>query len=234
MFKKPKTDDETAFRNHPDPVEKDHSTNPTLDLIANLKTTNRRQFIGLCISGLIVTTMALALNGLTPLKTTELYVANVDSKKGTVSVSEVSAQKYVPGENEKIHLMNAWVTDAMTIDPVLSEAEYLPRAYKKVRGKAIDEFQDFLKKQKIAEILKTLPNLTREVEDVNVFFHKSEKIAFVRFVTRIRDSRNQPIVNHWLLTAHYEIEAPKTKKEIFDNAIGMFITHFEFVDDPET
>lgn len=165
-----------------------------------------------------------------PLKTVVPYVIKVNEANGHVTAEPLAAQQYTPDKREKQYFLGQWVIKMQTIDRFMSE-RYLSEAYSFTRDKATNEFNDWFNEEKpLAQIVQD-PSLTRQVKVRSISF-VNDNAALVRFTTERRTmGARDPAVTNLLITIHFEVVTPKTEKEIFDNPIGIFITHFSINED---
>lgn len=189
---------------------------------------NRMFFVSVVLS-IACVSMGLVILNMMPLKTVTPYIVKVNGD-GMVTATPVQMASYQPGEAEKKYFLSEWATKLLILDRFLTNKNLL-EAYDKVRDKAMNEFADYVAKNKPAEALKLDSLLTRGVKIRSVSFI-GDGAALVRVVTETRAGTGQAYtVKNLILTVHYSIVPPKTEEEIFNNPIGLFITHFDLSED---
>lgn len=177
---------------------------------------------------LVSIALGSALMAMAPLKTVVPYVIHV-SNDGHVSADPAGATAYVPGDKEKKYFLGRWTVNLLTLDPVLTE-RLLSEAYLMTRGKASDEFTDWLNQTTPIAKLKAEPLLSRTAAISSISFVEGN-VALVRVETETRRMNTPKIVDRYLVTIHYEVIPARTDKEILNNPIGLFITHFDVSED---
>lgn len=177
---------------------------------------------------LVVIALGMALMTMAPLKSVVPYVIRV-SNDGHVTADPAGAMPYQPGDKEKKYFLGRWTKNLLTLDPVLTE-RLLTEAYEVTRGKASDEFTDFLKRTQPIEKVKSDPLLTRTASISSISFVEGN-VALIRVETETRRMSTEKIVDKYLVTIHYDIIPAKTDREILNNPIGLFITHFDVSED---
>jgi type IV secretion system protein TrbF len=160
------------------------------------------------------------------------------SEDGRVRPQAVLEQRYEPGEKEKRFFLASWLTDFYNVDRFRTEQD-LQKAFALVRGKAIQEFQDYLKSPEGPFLrLNNDNSLTRSVDISSISFLNNgsdqARSVLIRFTAEER-SRAQPTADRIkrIATIHFDIVPPKTEEEILKNPIGLFVTHFEINKDLE-
>jgi len=195
-----------------------------------------RLFVGLVFVGVIALTEAIALANLIPLKTTEPYVIKVDPK-GNVARQDVEPQRaadYTPDRPvlerelyefvERLHAINA------DYPKVVQDGHI--RAYAYTRGRAISEWKAFLAKEQPYQRQATQPGLIRTTELRTISFREDGKLVLVRFATLERSAeRTVPITREWLMTLQFVRQQPSDRDELRRNPLGIYITHFEIVEE---
>lgn len=175
-----------------------------------------------------IVALVIAIATMMPLKTVVPYVIKVSSE-GNVTATAAGVQAYKPEEREIRYFLSQWVTKLYTLDHSLTEQHYLPEAYALTRDKAIDEFTSWIDQNKPLVVLQSNPTLTQSVIVKSISFVQ-EGVALVRFRFESRTTE-KVIITDRLLTIHYAVIPPKTEKEIYENPIGLFITHFAVSED---
>lgn len=188
-----------------------------------------RNFILALIFGLAFIAVVVTLMRMMPLTRVEPYVVQVDKVTGRAEATKAAAQAYKPGSNEKQYFIVNWVRGLFTLDPNTTE-QALAEVYENTRGKAVDEFTDYVNKTKPIVRVRTEAGLTRTVE-IKSFSPLNEQSALVRLVTEERAINKAPIRRSYVVTVHYVIHPPNTEAEIMKNPIGLFVTHFAINED---
>lgn len=212
-----------------------------IELFSSHIVTNNRLTVILFLLSIGFIILGITLYQVFPLKTVVPYILEAHDD-GNVTVNRDAAKPFVPGEKEKRYFLGRWVIMTYTLDRARTD-EYLQTAYLFTRGKAIREFEDFLRNtEKPIVKLELDPTLTREVEINSVSFPKPD-IAMVRITTTARSLNQQnPIIKKHLFTIHHIVEPVdvnslitlangKKTLEIDVNPIGLKILHFEISED---
>ena len=188
-----------------------------------------RWFVVALVIGLGLVASMTMNSMMLPLKTVEPYVINVNKDTGEVSASSVRAQQYKPAEPEKKYFLAKWIEQLITIDPGITEYN-LRQAFALTRGKAIQEYTDFMNQTQPLRRLREEKTLTRQVRILSVAFVK-DNIANVRFVAEERQAATTPVIKRYAAIIHFEVVPPVTEKDIIFNPVGLFITHFAITEE---
>ena len=183
-----------------------------------------RYFVLLVLMMLGVVLMAGALFGLAPLKTVIPYEISFDRNTGETNVRPITTERFVPNDTQKRYFIARWVRQLLTIDPFTTERD-LTEAFSFVRGKAVGEFQDFIRTTQPIVRVGQDRNLTRAVQVSSLQFI-GDNVAQTRVVTQERTTGQESPQKRFILTIHFVIEPPKTEREMYQNPIGLHITHF--------
>lgn len=186
----------------------------------------RRYFFIALVLGAVCIVQALAITTILPLKEIVPYVIGFDKESGGPKVTNVVVEKYKPGEPELRYFLAKWVTKLLTIDRYTMQRD-LNEAYYMTRGKASDQFTDFMGTDNPVKQITADLTLARTVEISSVNF-VSEGAVIVRVTTTGRSAASSAKVDtkKLAITVHYIHVPPKTEKEIFENPLGLFVTHF--------
>jgi len=188
-----------------------------------------RYFILAALLAIAFISLVVTLMRMMPLTRVEPFYVQVDQVTGEAVATRGAAKSYKPGEAEKRYFIVLWVRYLLELDPHATERN-LAYVYETSRGKAIDEFTDFVNKKKPIVRVRTEPGLTRTVE-IKSFSPLNEQSALIRLVTEERGINRQTIRNSYVVTIHYAIEPPDTEAKILKNPIGLFVTHFAINED---
>lgn len=190
----------------------------------------KKRYFALAFAALVViAAQGTAISTMLPLVQVVPYVVKV-GQDGSVTASRAGAQKYEPGTAEKQYFLAQWTIKLMTLDRFMTK-QYLTDAFLLATGKASAEMNDWFEKNKPFEALAKDPSLTRSVTVRSVTFIQ-EGAALVRISTEARSMGQRAAERkNLLLTIHYVVIPPTTEKEIFDNPIGLFVTHFDINED---
>lgn len=191
---------------------------------------NRRLFFIAVAQAIAILGLGGAIFFMMPLKTVVPYTVKVNQESGQVTVAPVGMQRYMPGDPEKQYFLAQWATKLMTLDKFMTE-RYLTDSYILTRDKAVSEIQDWIDHNRPIEAITKDPSLTRTVTIRSVSFIQ-DGAALVRATLETR-SVNQKAADrkNVLVTIHYAVIPPKTEKEILENPIGLFVTHFAINED---
>lgn len=181
---------------------------------------------GLCLLGMIV-----AFNVLLPLKRTVPVQIETDRLTGEVSSRVIEAQEFKPTDQSKKYFIGRWIRNVINLDPAITE-QSLREAFQFVRGKAIDEYKDFIEKTKPLVRTAEDKTLTRKT-DILTFNFMNETVANVRFQTEERRAGAAPVVKRYAALIHFEIVPPTTEKETMENPLGIFVTDFSFSEETQ-
>ena len=179
---------------------------------------------GLAFAGVVGTLMTMM-----PLSRVEPYVVHVDKVTGQAVAVRAGAEKYKPGAAEKQYFLVKWTRGLLELDPHTTEKS-LTEVYDSCRGKAIDEFTDFVNKTKPVVRVRTEAGLTRTVE-IKSYSPLNDESALIRLETEERGLNKSPLRRSYVVTLHFAIDPPKTEGQIMRNPIGLFITHFAINED---
>lgn len=180
--------------------------------------------LALAFIGLVGTLMHMM-----PLSRVAPWVVQVDKMTGEARAQPVAAQAYKPGANEKQYFIIRWVRGLLELDPNTTERALL-EVYENCRGKAVDEFTDFVNKTKPIVRVRTETGLTRVVE-IKSYTPLNDQSALVRVVTEERTLNKGAIRRSLVVAVHYAIDPPDTETKVMKNPIGLFITHFAINED---
>ena len=125
---------------------------------------------------------------------------------------------------QKRYFIAKWVKQLISLDPFTTERD-LSEAYGLVRGKAIQEFTEYIRLTQPITRIKQDTALTRVVDISSIQF-LADNLAQVRIVTKERTRSVDAITKRYIVSIHFVTEAPKTEQEMYQNPIGLRITHF--------
>ena len=189
-------------------------------------TVNQARFF---IYGLFVTIclviLAASLYEIIPLHRPVPYNIQVDKVTGESVAVGISAKDAKATQQQKIWFISRWTKQLLTLDTFTTESA-LNEAYEAVRGKAIEEFRDFVHATQPIRQVSDNKNLSRTVTLVNAPQFLADNIAQVRVITERRSIGVAPLTKRFILTIHFVLEPPSTDEEIMKNPIGLYITHF--------
>lgn len=183
-----------------------------------------RYFVMFVLLSILTIALVIALISMMPLNRTVPYMVQVDKNSGMVTSRPVRAEEFKPGQPEQQYFIVQWVRHLLELDPYVTERN-LADAYQLTRGKAIEEFTDFINKTQPIKRVKTNTSLTRSVNVRSVSFVDAGS-AMVRVSTEERQLGQEVVIKNYVITVHYTMSPPQTESEIIKNPIGIFITHF--------
>lgn len=186
-----------------------------------------RWFIGFVIMSGVAIAELQVINNMLPLKTVVPYMVTVKDT-GKVEGTPVETINFTPDENAKRYFLKDWVTKVFTLDRFLTE-KYLIDSYKLVRGQGSEEFRQFIETNKPLIALRSDPNLVQAVVIRSVSFIQ-DSAALVRIRIETRNSEGVRFADK-LVTIHFSVVKPNTEQEIYENPIGLYITHFAVSED---
>lgn len=195
-----------------------------------------RLFVICVLLGAVAVIEGVALCSLIPLKEVEPYVIKVD-QKGNVQNEGTQHQRaadYTPErpvlERELFQFIDRLYAINADYPKVVQDGHI--RAYSYTRGRAITEWKDFLAKEQPYQRQATQPGLIRTTELRTISFREDGKLVLVRFATSERSAeRTVPIVREWLMTLQFVRQQPTDRDELRRNPLGIYITHFEIVEE---
>ena len=183
-----------------------------------------RYFVMFVLVSLLMIALVIALISMMPLNRTVPYMVQVDKNSGIVTSKPIRAEEFKPGQAEQQYFIVQWVRHLLELDPYVTERN-LADAYQLTRGKAIEEFTDFINKTQPIKRVKTSTSLTRSVNVRSVSFVDVGS-AMVRVSTEERQLGQEVVTKNYVITVHYTMSPPQTESEIIKNPIGIVITHF--------
>lgn len=186
-----------------------------------------RYFGIIAVLSLIVIGLIVLFALLLPLKTIDPWVIEVSQTGQAVSTNASTRRldNFTPGSAEISYFLKEWSTKLVRIDPYLVRGER-SAAYEFTRGKAQEEFRDWLKKDKPFELIAADPGFTRSVE-FNAVTPGQNGVAFVRVQTTDRPTTGRTTRINRLLTIHYGTAPSTDPRILLDNPLGFYVTHFE-------
>lgn len=187
-----------------------------------------RWFLMAAILAIALVLAMFGFNHLIPLKTVEPFYMEVDRVSGETVASSMRAKSYLPQEKEIRYFTAKWLREMISIGP--STGDDLQSAYKQVRGTAVEEFKQFITKTNVFAEMKADPSLRRTVEIGTINFVQ-ERVALVRIVTTTRSMRGSVDEKRFIVNINFEIDLPKEDKDLMENPIGFYVTHFDFRED---
>jgi type IV secretion system protein VirB5 len=183
-----------------------------------------RWFVVAILLGLALIASLAAISNLIPLKTVVPYGIQIDRATGEVTAKPIAATDFKPGQAEKKYFITRWIRDIIDLEPNITERN-LREAFGFVRGKAIEEYKDFMNQTKPLLRLREEPTLTRKT-DIISFNFMTDNTANIRFQTEERQASVAPVIKRYAAFVTYELLAPTTDRDIVENPLGLFITHF--------
>lgn len=189
-------------------------------------TVNQSRFFVLGALGWITAiVLGFAVLGLAPLKSVVPYSITTDKVTGQTRAVGITAEQYTPSRAQKSYEMATWARLAVGIDPFTLERD-IKDSMRRLRGKAIDEYRDFLTSTQPVLRSQKDRTLTRTVELINAPTYLQENVAQLRIKTQERTSGENFAPERYLVTIHFVTEPPKSEEEILDNPVGFYIVHF--------
>lgn len=183
-----------------------------------------RYFVIAAVSLMVVLAMSLALYGLMPLKEVVPYEITFEQSTGETQARPIKTKIFEPSSLQKRYFIAKWVKQLISLDPFTTERD-LSEAYGLVRGKAIQEFTEYVRLTQPITRIKQDTALTRVVDISSIQF-LADNLAQVRIVTKERTRSVDAITKRYIVSIHFVTEAPKTEQEMYQNPIGLRITHF--------
>lgn len=198
-------------------------------------TTKERNFLRWLVLVLLVviTCMALALKGLTPLKTSEPFLIRVDSSTGIADVVPIYEGKAEAMEQVTRHLLGYYTTSRERYFYAVAETDYeTVGAYNS--DQLNDEWSELWQKTNPSSPLVLYKDGTTVTVHVKgITFLKPESgatdMAQIRFTTEKRPGgTGHPVVTHWLSTVKYAYGKPSTNDKTRGiNPMGLRILAYQ-------
>ncbi|MDD2799829.1 MAG: type IV secretion system protein [Methylococcales bacterium] len=192
------------------------------------------KFQKVVIIGLVVVTgsLAWAIKGLTPLKTTQPYVVRVDNSTGIVDVVPIYNGEAELNELVTRNLLTHYQTARERYFYAIAETDYeYVGAFNNT--KLNDEWaRDWSESNSESPLVKYKDGTTVTVHVKGITFLEPDSgardTAQIRFTTETRKGGNgAPVVTHWLSTVKYAYGEPSTNdKERSLNQLGLRITSY--------
>ena len=187
-----------------------------------------RWFVVSIVLALALAASLSALNLLMPLKTAVPWLVRVDRQTGEViGVTQVKDLKV--GDAEKKYFISRWIKNIVDLEQGTTEPN-LRQAFLFVRGKAVEEYKDFMTKTRPLPRLQEQKTLTRKTDIVSFNF-QADNSASIRFETEERVDNTKPVIKRYAAYVTFEIVPPTTDREIINNPLGLFITHFTIAEE---
>jgi len=180
----------------------------------------------------IAVSLAWAIKGLTPLKTTQPYVVRIDSSTGIVDVVPVYNGEAEASELVTRHLLNHYQTARERYFYAIAETDYeMVGAFN--NSKTNDEWaQAWQETNPESPLMKYKDGTTVTVHVKGITFLEPDSgardTAQIRFTTETRKGGSgAPQITHWLSTIKYAYGEPsKDDKERSLNPMGLRITSY--------
>jgi len=188
-----------------------------------------RYFVLAAILGIAFSALVFTLASMMPLSQAVPYTVQVDKITGEAVATRTAAQIYKPGNPEKQYFLTRWVRGLMELD-ANTTSKALTEVFDRTRGKATEEFTDYVAKTKPLVRIKTEPGLTRTVE-IKSYSPINDQSVMVRFATEERAVGAPTLRKNYVITIHYAIDPPKDEAAIMRNPLGLFVTHFAINED---
>lgn len=184
-----------------------------------------KYFTLLVIMSGIALSEGVAINLMLPLKEVIPYVLVVNKTTGEVEANRASAQRYSPGDPEKMYFLGEYGRKLMEIDKSKSEDNMYYLADRSIDNCA-QELSDFRRTTNLFGRLAEDETLTR-VPELNTVTPLKDSTALVRINTVERSKTSTiPTNKSWLITIHYKVIPPVDEKEMLKNPLGLYCTHF--------
>lgn len=196
-----------------------------------------RLFILCTVFGVIALVEGAALFVLTPLKTSEPYVIAVDVARGVVSNQPRDVKRAADFTPERPIIERELFQFAERMYSINSDypkgvQEGHVQAYAYTRGRASIEFREFMDREQPYQRQKATKGLVRTLEKTTMSFQEDGKLVLIRYKTLERsEDRPSAIARDWLMTVQFTREQPTTRIELDKNPLGIYVTHFEIVEE---
>lgn len=208
-----------------------------MDSVGRAAVDRARLFILACGFMLLAMLLVGALVLLLPLKRTEPYVLAVDANRGLLGPAAGTVQRaatYTPErpvlERELFQYVERLYAINADYPRVVQEGHVAAYAY--TRGRAVSEFRAFMEREQPYQRQKTTRGLIRTVERKTISFREDGALVLIRFRSAERtQERPDPVQRDWLLTLQFVREQPTARAELDSNPLGLYVTHFEIVEE---
>jgi type IV secretory pathway component VirB8 len=162
-----------------------------------------------------------------PLKERVPYFVEVEQTTGRVAPSDRAAKTFVADENNKRYFIKDWVQAMFSIDPARTKAILLPRAKTMTRGKATNQYSEWLDRDQTLFRMVEDSELSRSIELRSIsFVPGAENVAIIRALFHTEGKYGGRKTEGKVITATFALVPPETDEEILRNPIGLFITEF--------
>ena len=207
----------------------EHGQNVWFERMGSPVVERARYFVMATLFGVAFIAVVIALIQMMPLSRVEPFVVSVDKLTGQAAAVPAATQSYKPGAKEIQYFIAKWVRGLLELDPNTTE-KTLTEVFEGVRGKAIDEFTDYVNKTKPIVRVRSEVGLTRTVE-IKSYSPLNDQSSLVRIDTEERGINKASQRRAYVVTVHYAIDPPKTEIEIMKNPLGLYVTHFAINED---
>lgn len=162
-----------------------------------------------------------------PLKERVPYFVEVEQTTGRVAPSDRAAKTFVADENNKRYFIKDWVQAMFSIDQARTKAILLPRAKSMTRGKATNQYSEWLDRDQTLRRMIEEPELSRSVELRSIsFVPGAENVAIIRALFHTEGKYGGRKTDGKVITVTFALIPPETDEEILQNPIGLFVTEF--------
>lgn len=207
------------------------------DAVGRVAVDRARLFILAALFGTLALVEGLVILQLVPLKTTEPFVIAYDKSSGMVgrAAAEITpARVYNPErpviERELFSFVERLYAINADYPKIVKDGHVAAYAY--TRGRASDEFRAFIGTEQPYERQAKIKGLTRMVEKKTMSFKEDGKLVLLRFRAIERsDEASNPATKDLVITIQFTREQPIDPAELEVNPLGIYIKHFEIVED---
>ncbi|MEQ1594607.1 MAG: type IV secretion system protein [Casimicrobium sp.] len=185
-------------------------------------------------STLVSVLLAISLWVMMPLKTVQPYVVEVNKTTGDARIvgEGLNSKAYQPDDVVKTAWLARFVTNGVGIEPSRDLTEdRIRQAGLVARGKAAEQFNQYLVKTAPIKTIVEDPNFSRRVTVRNVTFVRNTNTAAIQFRVEDQTLGRPAVTRAYIMKADYAFDPPKNITEIQQNPLGMFVIDFVINED---
>ena len=192
----------------------------------------RRYFLWAMVMTGLSAVLAIGYWFVLPLKKIETHIIEINKATGEVRSGGYASKSYEQGDPEKTYWLAKFVSNLIEIDPrrEITE-ERIQTAMSLVRGKAVVQATEYLRKTTPLKTVMEDPNFSRRVSVRTINFIRGTSTATVQIrvvdqtIGRPAESKN------YIVRCDYAFVTPADSKAIMENPLGMFVIDFSINQD---
>lgn len=180
----------------------------------------RRSFVLAVTLIVVVVVQGVALSRMAPLKERVPYFIEVDSSTGEVRASDRVATRFAPDESSiRFHLAR-WSVNLLMVDQHSRDLR-LPETAILLRGDAVQQWSEFLKREAPIQKLFDDPEYRQQARVISLAFLPKETV-----LVRLELTDNRGANRRVQITLSYAIIPPQSEEDVLRNPLGLWITNF--------